>query len=105
MPTGLRDLGLIPDGLEAVVIGTRPESAEQTMRECAELGIKHVWMHHGPRAGSVSEAAADYSREQNIAVIDGGCPYRFEPTADLGHKAMRFVLTLKGQRPEESVSP
>ena len=30
------------------------------MRECAELGIKHVWMHRGPGAGSVSAAATDY---------------------------------------------
>ena len=27
------------------------------MHECAELGIKHVWMHQGPGAGSVSDAA------------------------------------------------
>ena len=50
-------LSAIADGVEAVVIGTRPEIAEETMRECAELGIKHVWMHRGPGAGSVSERA------------------------------------------------
>ena len=49
------DLSSIPGGVDAVVIGTRPERAEETMRECAELGIKHVWMHRGPGAGSVSE--------------------------------------------------
>jgi predicted CoA-binding protein len=42
------DLRSIPGGVEAVVIGTRPEIAETTMRECAELGIKCVWMHRGP---------------------------------------------------------
>ena len=68
------DLRSIPGGVEAVVIATRPEIAEETMRECADLGIKHVWMHRGPGAGSVSEAAADYGRQQGIAVIDGGCP-------------------------------
>ena len=52
-----RDLASIPGGVEAVVIGTRPEIAEDTMRESAELGIKHVWMHRGPGAGSVSAAA------------------------------------------------
>jgi uncharacterized protein len=58
------DLRSIPGGVEAVVIGTRPEVAEETMRECAELGIKHVWMHRGPGAGSVSEAATEYGRRQ-----------------------------------------
>ena len=32
------DLRSIPGGVEAVVIGTRPERAEETMRECDELG-------------------------------------------------------------------
>jgi uncharacterized protein len=95
------DLRSIPGGVEAVVIGTRPEVAEETMRECAELGIKHVWMHRGPGAGSVSEEAANYGREHGITVIEGGCPCMFEPTADLGHKLMRFVFTLNGNVPKE----
>jgi uncharacterized protein len=85
------DLRSIPGGVEAVVIGTRPERAEQTMRECEELGIKHVWMHRGPGAGSVSDAATAYGRQRGITVIDGGCPCMFEPTADVGHKLMRLV--------------
>jgi predicted CoA-binding protein len=95
------DLHAIPDGVDAVVIATAPETAEATMNECAELGIKHVWMHRGPGPGSVSEAAADYGRQQGIAVIDGGCPCMFGPTADFGHKAMRVMLSLSGNVPRE----
>ena len=95
------DLGSIPGGVDAVVIGTRPELAEQTMRECDELGIKHVWMHRGPGAGSVSATAAAYGREHGITVIDGGCPCMFDPAGDLGHKAMRRVFTLIGNVPKE----
>jgi hypothetical protein len=87
------NLAAIPGGVDAVVIGTRPEHAEATMRECTELGIRHVWMHRGPGAGSVSPAAADYGRQQGITVIDGGCPCLFDPTADFGHKALRFVCS------------
>jgi len=93
------DLRSIPGGVDGVVIGTRPETAELTMRECADLGIKHVWMHKGPGPGSVSPTAAEYGREHGITVIDGGCPCMFGPTADPGHKAMRFVLTLTGSVP------
>jgi predicted CoA-binding protein len=95
------DLRSIPGGVDAVVIATRPEIAEDTMRECADLAIKHVWMHRGPGAGSVSEVAAAYGRQHGIAVIDGGCPCMFNPTADLGHKAMRVMFTLKGNVPKE----
>jgi len=89
-----RDLRSIPGGVEAVVIGTSPEHGEETMQECIALGIEHVWMHKGPGAGSVSKEAAAQGREHGIAVIDGGCPCMFGPTADPGHKAMRAVLTV-----------
>jgi predicted CoA-binding protein len=93
------DLKSIPGGVDAVVIATRPQSAEATMRECAELGIKHVWMHRSFGNGSVSEAAAAWGREHGIRVIEGGCPLMFEPAADPGHKLMRFLSTLTGQAP------
>ena len=95
------DLRSIPGGIDGVVIGTRPATAEITMRECAELGIKHVWMHRAFGAGSVSAAAAEYGRQQGITVIDGGCPLMFGPTADAGHKAIRFVCTLTGAVPRK----
>ena len=93
------DLKSVPGGVEAVVIGTRPETAEATMRECAELGIGYVWMHRSFGAGSVSDAATEYGRKHGIRVIDGGCPLMFDPTADVGHKAMRFVFTRTGKVP------
>jgi len=86
-----QDLKSIPGGVEAVVIGTRPAIADETMRECAELGIRHVWMHRGPGAGSVSDSATSYGRQHGITVIDGGCPLMFGPTADFGHRVMRLV--------------
>jgi predicted CoA-binding protein len=95
------DLRAIPGGVEAVVIATRPDHAEATMRECVGLGIEHVWMHRGPGAGSVSATAAAYGRAHGISVIDGGCPCMFGPTADAGHKAMRFLFTLNGHVPRE----
>lgn len=93
------DLKSIPGGVDWVVIGTKPETADTTMRECADLGIKQVWMHRAFGAGSVSQAATEYGREHGITVIDGGCPCMFNPAADPGHKAMRFVFTLTGKVP------
>jgi hypothetical protein len=95
------DLQSIPGGVDAVVIGTRPEIAEETMRQCADVGIKQVWMHRGPGAGSVSDAAAEYGRQHGITVIDGGCPLMFDPTADTGHKVMRLLFTMTGRVPRK----
>ena len=93
------DLSSIPGGVEAVVIGTRPEVAEQTMHECAELSIEHVWMHWGAGGSSVSKAATEYGRRHGITVINGGCPLMFGPTSDVGHKIIRRVLP--GRVPKE----
>ena len=93
------DLKSIPGGVEAVVIGTRPELAEDTMKECVELGIDQVWMHRSFGGGSVSEAATAYGRAHGVTVIDGGCPLMFEPTSDGGHRFMRRVGTLTGKVP------
>ena len=93
------DLKSIPDGVDGVVIGTRPDIAEETMRECADLGIKQVWMHRAFGSGSVSDAATEYGRAHGITVIDGGCPLMFDPTADGFHKVFRFVCKLNGKAP------
>lgn len=95
------DLRSVPGGVEAVVIGTRPSTAEVTMHECVDLGIKHVWMHRGPGAGSVSDPATAYGREHGVTVIPGGCPCMFDPTADGGHKAMRWMFGLTGHVPKQ----
>ena len=99
--TSYPNLAAIPGGVDAVVIGTRPDRAEGTMRECAELGIQHVWMHRGPGAGSVSPPATEYGRQHAITVIDGGCPLMFGTNADFGHRAMRFVFGMTGGVPRQ----
>ena len=93
------DLRSVPGGVDAVVIGTSPQAAEQTMRECAELGIRQVWMHQGPGPGSVSKEATAYGREHGITVLDGGCPCMFGSTSDVGHRMMRPLLTAAGKVP------
>jgi uncharacterized protein len=91
----------VPAGVEAVVIATRPDQAEATVRECEDLGIHEVWMHRAFGAGSVCDEATVYGRAHGMTVIDGGCPLMFEPTADTGHKVMRFILTRTGKVPKK----
>ncbi len=93
------DLKSVPGGVDWVVIGTSPERADGTMRECVELGITRVWMHRGPGGGSVSPSATAFGREHGVTVIDGGCPCMFGATADGGHKVMRVLFTLTGNVP------
>lgn len=93
------DLAAIPGGVDAVVIGTRPDHALATVQRCVELGIGQVWMHHGIGGSSVSAEATAYGRQHGVTVIDGGCPLMFGPTADAGHKVMCMLLKFTGAVP------
>ena len=95
------DLKSVPGKPDWVVVGTRPETADQTMRECVVLGIKRVWMHRAFGDGSVSKEAAAYGRRNGVAVIDGGCPCMYEPTADPGHKFLKVVCSCTGKVPRQ----
>lgn len=98
--TAYPDLKSVPGGpVEWVVIGTRPDRAEATVREAADLGITRVWMHRSVGGGSVSDAATTYGRQHGMTVIDGGCPLMFGPTADGGHKVMCALFKLFGSVP------
>ena len=95
------DVKAIPGGVDGVVIVTRPEVTEQIVHECADAGVRRVWMHQSmARAGSsVSPAAVEYCRQHEISVIAGGCPMMYGPGADLGHTCMRWMLKLTGGLP------
>jgi len=79
------DLKSIPEKPDAVFILSNPKVTEMIVRQCVELGIKHVWMHcmmgtkPGLAAGmtSVSRAAVEMCKANGIAVIPGTCPNQF----------------------------
>jgi hypothetical protein len=95
------NLGSIPGGVDAVVIGTSSDNAKAVMEDALAQGIRRVWMHRSFGAGSVSEEATELGRKSDVTVIDGGCPLMFDPAADFAHKCMRPILTLTGSVPKK----
>jgi predicted CoA-binding protein len=97
------DLKSIPETPDAVFVLTSPKVTEQIVRQCVDLGIKHVWMHclmgtkPGLAAGmtSVSQDAVQVCRENGIAVIPGACPNQFLKP-DFGHALMRVTMRTIG---------
>src|SRR5262245_36497972 len=95
------DVRSIPGGVDGVVIITRPEVTERIVHECADAGIRRVWMHQsiGGKRSSVSPAAVEYCRNHDISVIAGGCPMMYGAGVDFGHACMRWFLRLTGGLP------
>lgn len=99
--TAYPNLKAIPHGVDVVIIATRPDQDEATMRECLDLGITRVWMHRLFGAGSCSPEAAKLGRKQGITVIEGGCPLMFGATSDGGHRMLRHFGTWMGKVPRQ----
>ncbi len=97
------DLRFIPGGVDGVVIITRPEIAEQIVRDAGEAGVGRVWMHASLAKGSsVSAQAVEYCRAHGISVIAGACPMMYRANGrgpDFGHSCMRWVMKLAGRLP------
>ena len=68
------DLASIPGGVEGVVIATHPEVTESVVKDCADLGIKRVWMHRSFGKGSVDEKAVRLCHNLGISVIPEAAP-------------------------------
>lgn len=94
------DLKSIPGGVDGVVIITRPETTARIVRECADAGVRRVWMHSSAAKGSsVSADAGEFCAQHDITVIAGACPMMYGPGVDFGHTCMRWILKLTGGLP------
>jgi hypothetical protein len=91
------DVGAIPGSVDGVIIITKPEISEKIVQDCVKAEVPRVWMHNNTfMPSSVSDKATAVCRENNIVVIDGGCPMMF---MDFGHKCMKWVLGMTGRLP------
>jgi len=79
----LRDIQPPVDG---VLVMTPHDVTGQVVRECAESGIKRVWMYRAGGKGAVDRDAVRFCRSCGIAVIPGECPFMFLSDAGWFHR-------------------
>ena len=91
------DLRSVPGQIDGVVIATHPDVAPEIVRQCAETGVRHVWMHRSFGQGSVSDEAVRECEAAGIQCIVGGCPLMYCEPVDIAHKCMRWWLA-RGER-------
>jgi predicted CoA-binding protein len=83
--------------VEAALLMTPPSITERVVRECADAGVRQVWMHRGAGQGAVSPEAVAFCRERGIVVVEGACPFMFLPGTGPFHGFHRFLLRLVGR--------
>ena len=84
--------------VEAALLMTSPEVTERIVADCAEAGIRRVWMYRAGGKGAVSPKAIAFCREHEIQVVPGECPYMFLPTGGI-HRLHGFFRKITGRFP------
>lgn len=95
-PASLR-VGDVAPPVEAALLFTPAPASAAVVRECAEAGVRRVWLHRGGGAGAVSDEALAACAERGLEVVDGECPMMFLPGASFLHRVHRFLRGLGGR--------
>jgi predicted CoA-binding protein len=86
------DVLSLPEKAGGAVIVTKPSVAAGVVRQCAEAGIRDVWLHRSFGEGSVSDDAARECERLGVRCIAGGCPMMYAGSVDIAHACIRMVL-------------
>jgi uncharacterized protein len=86
--------------VKAALLITSRQVTETVVADCAQAGIRLVWMHRGVGAGAVSPRAVTFCRTQGIDVIAGQCPFMFLPTSGGVHRIHGFFRKITGRYPQ-----
>jgi predicted CoA-binding protein len=76
------------------------DKTEQAVVDCADAGIKHVWLHRHV-AGGVSDTRAIFrAEERGLNLITGFCMFMFLPHSPFVHRLHGGVMKLIGIYPK-----
>src|SRR4051812_23446898 len=84
---------------DAALLLTSPAVTNAVVRDCAEAGIKRVWMYRAGGQGSVSPEAVEFCRANGIEVVPGQCPFMFLAPVHGVHRFHRFFYKIAGNYP------
>ncbi len=85
----------LPEAVGGVVVVVPPGETEKVARDCAEAGIRRVWMQQGAQ----SPDAVAFCRKEGLSAVDGACILMFaEPVTSI-HRVHRWIWRLLGKMP------
>ena len=86
--------------VNAALLMTTPEVTESVVADCAQAGIRRIWMYRAGGKGAVSPKAVAFCQEHGIEVVPGQCPFMFLPGSGSFHKFHGFIRKITGRYPK-----
>ena len=87
--------------VDGALVLTAARDTERVVRDCAEAGIRNVWLHRSGGQGSVTQEAVEFCHGQGIHLVEGECPLMFLRPTGLVHHVHAFVRKVRGTYPSE----
>jgi uncharacterized protein len=85
--------------VDAALLMTSSKMTDQLVRDCAEAGIRRVWMFRGGGQGAVSQQAVAFCKANGMRLVEGHCPFMFLPDEPWIHRAHGLLMKLTRQYP------
>ena len=87
--------------VDAAILMTSPAVTESVVQDCAQAGIRRIWMYRAGGQGAVSPAAVEFCRTHDIQVGPGECPFMFLPNAGF-HAIHTFIRKITFRYPRRA---
>jgi predicted CoA-binding protein len=88
--------------VEAALLMTSPQATEAVVNDCADAGIRRIWMYRAAGKGAVSGKAVAFCQDHGIRLVPGQCPFMFLPDAAGFHRFHGFIRKITGRYPRRA---
>lgn len=85
--------------VDGALLMTDASTAQAVVHDCADAGIKRIWLYRAAGDGAVSAEAVQFCRDHDMEVIPGECPYMFLSAAGPLHWIHACIRKITGAYP------
>jgi predicted CoA-binding protein len=87
--------------VDTVLLMTSPAVSEAVVADCAEAGVRRIWLYRAGGDGAVSPKAVQFCHDKGIQLVPGECPFMFLP-ANGFHALHGFIRKITGSFPKRA---
>ena len=90
----------VQPAVDTALLMTASNVTDSVVSDCAQAGVRRIWMYRAGGKGAVSPEAVAFCHEHGIQVVPGQCPFMFLPGAAGIHKFHGFIRKITGRYPK-----
>ncbi|HVI78211.1 MAG TPA: CoA-binding protein [Candidatus Acidoferrum sp.] len=87
--------------VDAALLMTPAAATDAAVADCAQAGVRQIWLYSAGSGGAVTESALAFCRDYNIEVVPGECPFMFLPQNGM-HAVHGWINKLIGRYPKHA---